>query len=271
MRGRQAVGDNARMATTRSSKPDTVLAEAVDTARTALLEVVDAVEVGEHEGARAEGERLVTHGFAATRPGYRGWRWSVTLTRASRSKLATVNEIVLLPGADALLAPEWLPWRDRIRPDDLGPGDLLLTDQDDARLVPGWLANEPDIDPGLDLDIVHELKTELDLGRPRVLSAEGREEAAERWLVGSHGPDAPVAKSAPATCATCGFVVRLTGPLGTVFGVCANASAPDDGRVVSFDHGCGAHSEAQLAKASQPQPLPEPVFDTIGYDDIERF
>jgi hypothetical protein len=29
--------------------------------------------------------------------------------------------------------------------------------------------------------------------------------------------------------------------------VCANAIAPDDARVVSVDHGCGAHSEATIA------------------------
>src|ERR1019366_3392396 len=49
---------------------------------------------------------------------------------------------------------------------------------------------------------------------------------------------------APGPCAGCGFFVRLGGPLGQVFGVCANAYAPDDGRVVSVDHGCGAHSES---------------------------
>ena len=43
------------------------------------------------------------------------------------------------------------------------------------------------------------------------------------------------------------------------FGVCANGDANDDGRVVSFDHGCGAHSEVRLAKQHEPQPLPDPV------------
>ena len=56
-----------------------------------------------------------------------------------------------------------------------------------------------------------------------------------------------------------------------LFGVCANAHANDDGRVVSCDHGCGAHSEAQLAKKSQPPPLPEPVLDTLSWDELEKF
>jgi hypothetical protein len=104
-----------------------------------------------------------------------------------------------------------------------------------------------------------------------VLSLEGRDLAAERWYDGSHGPESPLAQSAPATCESCGFLVRLAGPLSQAFGVCANAQANDDGRVVSWDHGCGAHSEAQLAKKSQPQPLPDPVHDTLGFDEIETF
>ena len=52
--------------------------------------------------------------------------------------------------------------------------------------------------------------------------------------------------------------------------MCANAQANDDGRVVSWDHGCGAHSEAQLKKKSQPQPLPQHVFDTLTVDEIDE-
>ena len=78
-------------------------------------------------------------------------------------------------------------------------------------------------------------------------------------------------QSAPGRCHGCGFMVRLAGPLATQFGVCANEFANDDGRVVSFDHGCGAHSEAQLRKKQLPPPLPDHVFDTISRDDLETF
>jgi Protein of unknown function (DUF3027) len=254
-------------ATTRSRKPDAVLADAVDAARRALLEEVPAAQVGEHAGYDVEAERVLVHHFEADVSGYRGWRWSVTLTRASRQRAVTVNEIVLLPGPDALLAPTWVPWRERVRPGDLGPGDLLPTDDEDPRLVPGYTAG----DEVVDADAVRQVDEELGLGRARVLSLEGRDEAADRWHGGSHGPDTPVAQSAPARCGTCGFLVKLAGPMGTMFGVCANGFATDDGRVVSFDHGCGAHSEVRLSRADQPQPLPSPVFDTIGYDDLETF
>jgi Protein of unknown function (DUF3027) len=251
----------------RARKPDAVLVDAVGTARAALLAEVPADYVGDHEAYDVEGERVLTHHFRAEVAGYSGWRWSVTVARASRQRGVTVNEIVLLPGPDALLAPAWVPWRERIRPGDLGPGDLLPTDDDDPRLAPGYTAGDERVDE----DSVHELDDEIGLGRARVLSLEGRDEAAERWYRGSHGPDTPVAQAAPAPCATCGFMVPLAGPLGTVFGVCANGFSSDDGRVVSLDHGCGAHSEVRLSKEAQPQALPAPVFDTIAYDDLETF
>ncbi len=103
----------------------------------------------------------------------------------------------------------------------------------------------------------------------RTLSLEGRELAAQRWYDGDGGPESPLARSAPDSCTTCGFLVRIAGPLSEMFGVCANGDANDDGRVVSFDHGCGAHSEVRLAKKHEPLPLPEPVFDTLTSDEIE--
>ncbi|HSE71755.1 MAG TPA: DUF3027 domain-containing protein [Nocardioidaceae bacterium] len=255
------------MAAARTPKPDAVGVGAAEAAREALVALVDATDVGEHLGHVTEDERVTTHFFACTRTGYRGWRWSVTVARAPRQKSVTVDEVVLLPGDEAIVAPPWLPWRERIQPGDLGPGDLLPAEEDDPRLVPGYTAG----DEVVDQDSVREVSDELGLGRPRVLSLEGRELAAQRWYDGSHGPDAPIAQSAPGNCGTCGFMVRLAGPLSTLFGVCANAYANDDGRVVSFDHGCGAHSEARLHKRNLPQPLPEPVLDTLTWDDLEQF
>ena len=258
------------MAATRNVKPDAVAARAEDAAREALLALVSPTDVGDHLGVDAEEERVVSHYFACHRKGYRGWRWAVTVARAPRQKSVTVDEIVLLPGDDAITAPEWVPYRDRIQPGDLSPGDLLPTEEDDPRLVPGYLSGDP-ADEIVDQDSLRDVIDELGLGRTRVLSLEGRDLAAERWYEGSHGPQSPLAQSAPAPCETCGFLVRLAGPLSQAFGVCANAQANDDGRVVSWDHGCGAHSEAQLAARSQPQPLPDMVHDTIGYDEIETF
>jgi hypothetical protein len=260
----------ASVITARTPRPDIVAVRAVDDARAAIVDLVDAADVGDHLGHVVEDDRVVTHSFACLRAGYVGWHWAVTVARAPRMKTVTVDEVVLLPGQDAIVAPEWLPYRDRIQPGDLSPGDLLPTEDDDPRLVPGWLAGDPG-DDVVDRDTLRDVVHELGLGRPRVLSLEGRDLAAQRWYDGEHGPEAPLAQSAPASCASCGFLVRLAGPLSRVFGVCANAQANDDGRVVSFDHGCGAHSEAQLGKSSQPQPLAEPVVDNLSRDELETF
>jgi hypothetical protein len=242
-----------RTATGRS-KLDQVCADAVDLARAAVTEE----PAGEYLGAVPEGERLVTHLFDAGLPGYRGWRWAVTVTRVSRSRHVTVCETVLLPGPEALVAPAWVPWQDRLQPGDLGVGDLLVTASDDDRLVPGYLQAD---DPA-----VEDVAWEVGLGRPRVMSREGREETAERWYEGEHGPDAPISTAAPraARCVACGFYLPLAGWLRQSFGVCGNLFAPDDGRVVSADHGCGAHSEV-LREANRPEVEELPTV----YDDSE--
>src|SRR3984893_105601 len=121
---------------TRTREPDQTCAEAVDLARDAVAAVVGAGDVGAHLGVQAEGERIVTHLFESGDPAYAGWRWAVAVTRAPRSKVVTVGETVLLPGPGALLAPDWVPWQDRLRPGDLGVGDLLPAPPDDERLVP---------------------------------------------------------------------------------------------------------------------------------------
>jgi Protein of unknown function (DUF3027) len=100
----------------------------------------------------------------------------------------------------------------------------------------------------------------------RVLSATGRDEAALRWYTSDQGPDSPLASTAPANCVTCGFMVRLSGPLGRVFGVCANEFAPDDGKVVSVDHGCGAHSDGAAGVSAIEAGTVAPAVDELGYD-----
>ena len=79
----------------------------------------------------------------ATRAGS-GRSWSPTTPGADH---ATISEVVLIPGPTALLAPDWVPWDQRVRPGDLGPGDLLAPAKDDPRLVPGYTASgDPQVD-----------------------------------------------------------------------------------------------------------------------------
>lgn len=246
-------------------------AAAVDVAGRAALEVAGPDGLGSHLGCDPEDDRVVTHYFTCTHPGYIGWRWAVTVARAPRSRTVTVDEVVLLPGPDSILAPPWVPWSERVRAGDLGPGDLLPTPPDDPRLAPGYADADqcPSAHDEPDAEQLRLVCEELGLGRVRVLSREGRDQAAERWYAGSGGPSDPVAQAAPAPCSTCGFLVRLSGPLGTMFGVCANEYSPSDGKVVSFDHGCGAHSEALAPKTSTRRAeAAEPSLDPV-YPDTE--
>jgi Protein of unknown function (DUF3027) len=234
--------------------PDALLGAAVEQARAAAIEV-GGDAVGEHLDARAEDVLVVTHAFAATLAGYRGWHWAVSLARTADSDEPTVDEVVLLPGDGAVLAPPWVPWDERVRPGDLTPGDLLPPPVDDARLVPAYLLSD---DPA-----VESVAFELGLGRVRVMSREGRLQAADRWQTGDRGPDASMARHAPAACGTCGFFLPLAGSLQAGFGVCGNDLTDTDGQVVSVEYGCGAHSETVVAVT----PLVETI--EIAYDDGE--
>ncbi|MDT0268151.1 DUF3027 domain-containing protein [Streptomyces sp. DSM 44915] len=257
----------------RSRTPDRLCAEAVELARDAAAQAAHPHRLGEHLGLVADGERLVTHFFGSEEPGYRGWRWGVTVARASRARYVTVDEVALTPGPEALLAPDWVPWSERLRPGDLGPGDLLPAEEDDPRLEPGYQAEEtpPSVpsaeepETGPDRGTVREVAEELGLGRSRVLSRHGLSEAADRWDE-QFGAATPMAQAAPASCLSCGFLIPLAGSLRQAFGVCGNEYAPADGRVVSLAYGCGAHSEA--AEPPKHQAPPPPVVDDLGADPL---
>ncbi|MCB5912290.1 DUF3027 domain-containing protein [Streptomyces pinistramenti] len=276
----------------RSRTPDRLCAEAVDLARAAAEETALPGMVGEHIDAVADGDRVVTHLFACKEPGYRGWRWAVTVARASRAKVVTLDESVLLPGPDALLAPEWVPWSERLRPGDMGPGDLLPTEAEDLRLEPGYTGEDvpppnsavaravpgevaevaeaedadvvpgsPAVQPAPERGGIAAVAEELGMRRARVLSRYGLHLAADRWDE-AYGAKTPMAQAAPATCVSCGFLTPLAGSLRQAFGVCANEFSPADGRVVSLAYGCGGHSEAAVMPAP-PRPAAPVVDETI--------
>ncbi|WP_210582133.1 DUF3027 domain-containing protein [Streptomyces sp. NBC_00457] len=278
-------------ATTRSRTPDRLCAEAVDLARSAAEEAAAPGVVGEHAGLVSEGDRVVTHFFECKELGYRGWRWAVTVARASRAKFVTLDEVVLLPGPDALLAPEWVPWSERLRPGDMGPGDLLPTDAEDLRLEPGYTGED---EPPPNSVLSHEMAElveaedaevtagppsnfsvtpsrgsiasvaeELGMRRARVLSRYGLHVAADRWE-DAYGPKTAMAQAAPASCVSCGFLAPIGGAMGQAFGVCANEFSPADGHVVSLAYGCGGHSEAAVMP-KPPRPAP-PVIDETRVD-----
>jgi Protein of unknown function (DUF3027) len=231
----------------------TVLTGAVELARAAIVEGSSAETVGEYLGVGYEDPTSATHRFLAHLPGYQGWQWAVVVASYPGSDHATVSEVVLVPGPGALLAPEWLPWDQRVRPGDLSPGDLLAPSSDDPRLVPGYLASG---DPQVD-----ETAAEIGLGRRQVMSAWGRSQAAERWHDGDYGPRAQMAQSTKRVCRDCGFLLPLAGSLGAMFGVCGNELSAD-GHIVDFEYGCGAHSDTP-APAGSGSPMYDPFDDGV--------
>ena len=232
-------------ARSRAIKKDAVLEAAVDVARAGAEAVAHPRPVGEHVGFEMVSDRLATHYFASTDEGYVGWCWSVTIARVPRGRVATVCEVDMTPRDGALLAPEWVPWEDRLRPSDISREDTLPYVADDARLEHSY--EDTSSDP--DLPIVRE----LGVGRPRVLSPEGRSQAATRWYQSERGPKS--GRRPRNTCSTCGFLMKMSGDMRTMFGVCANEWATDDGAVVSLDHTCGSHSETDVPKNSTAWPV----------------
>lgn len=227
-----------------------VLNGAVEQARQAIVEF-SGDTVGDYLGVGFEDETAATHRFLANMPGYQGWQWAVVVAAYPGADHATVSEVVLVPGPTALLAPAWVPWDERIKPGDLSPGDLLAPVQDDPRLAPGYTATG---DPAID-----DTAYEVGFGRRQVLSAFGRDEAAQRWHDGDHGPGAPMARATKRVCRDCGFMVPLAGALGAMFGVCCNEMSAD-AHVVDFEYGCGAHSDTPPPPGSG-----SPMYDP--YDD----
>jgi hypothetical protein len=134
----------------RTGKPDAFLAAAVDVARTAVESIAPAEQIGEHLGARSEGDRLVTHLFESRLPGYLGWQWYAVLTRNSRSKVVTVDELGLLPSEDSILAPAWVPWAERVRPED------AQTDETEEAPGPEAPSQGPDAEHDAEDDVQHD-------------------------------------------------------------------------------------------------------------------
>lgn len=230
-----------------------VLIGAADQARAAIAEANGADTVGDYLGVSYEDPNAAAHRFLAQLPGYQGWQWVVVVAGYAGTERATISELVLVPGSTALLAPGWVPWEQRVRPGDLGPGDLLAPAPDDPRLVPGYAASGD--------EQVDETALELGLGRRWVLSAWGRSQAAERWHDGDHGPESAMSRSTKRVCRDCGFFLPLAGSLGAMFGVCANEMSAD-GHIVDKQYGCGAHSDTP-APAGSGSPMYEPYDDGV--------
>lgn len=305
-------------------------------------------EVGECLHSIDLGDNVTDFRFQCLKKGYEGWQWSVTLYHDIEIHAWSVNESSLVPTEKSLLAPAWIPWKDRLEASDLSVTDSLGTDPDDPRMEDGVgdaegaaadfakseeinqdnnsitdllsadiedenhrnlsddsvcvdrqasqdcaLSGNDDVEhdqladngasarsPQTSQEAVarEERKRELKdmveqygLSRRHVMSELGRSQTAKRWYEGQHGPKSLSTKAAEGNlCSTCAFFIGLKGDLDTMFGVCANRWSPDDGRVVSIDHGCGEHSEIEQPEPSRLWIQSKPAFDDLHIDIIAQ-
>ena len=133
--------------TAQSATEEALVAQALK----ALDGVAVASEVGPSEPVEvAEGVHTVR--FRCLMAGYPGWFWEVNLAPDAASGWS-VLEVHLLPGPAALVAPEWVPWSERleeyIKAEALRDDSEADDDDDEIDL-------DDDVD-GVDID-------ELDLG-----------------------------------------------------------------------------------------------------------
>ena len=243
---------------------------AVEIARQALLESIPADHVGKAldsivEPSEDSSVTITSYTFECTSPGYPGWYWEVSLVEVNGQSQPSVSEVNLLPGSAALVPEKWKPWADRVEAGDLGVGDLLPISEDDDRLTAGFTALGDLEELSEDLAPLHPAQWELGLGREKVLSTVGLERAVDRWFEKLNGPRSAMAKSAPASCGSCGFLVAIGGSIGQVFGVCGNEFGAADGQVVATTFGCGAHSSVRAAQST-----PIPVVDLVIDDQADE-
>jgi hypothetical protein len=60
-----------------------------------------------------EGDDTFSYLFKSELKGYVDWRWSVTIYQPEGAE-PTLSEFVLLPGSESLVAPDWIPWSERL-------------------------------------------------------------------------------------------------------------------------------------------------------------
>lgn len=83
-----------------------------DRARQAAVEFANSQSVGEFISVIDEGDNVSTFLFESKLKGYVGWNFSVSLF--SDGDQTTVSEVNLMPGENSLLAPNWVPWSERL-------------------------------------------------------------------------------------------------------------------------------------------------------------
>ena len=125
-------------------EPDARLFDAHDLALAALREITPEATIGEAAGYSIEPGGALSLRFENRLAGYPGWFWTVTVAVVEGSE-PTVLETELLPGDGALLAPDWVPWAERLADYQAAQAALAEAERDRA------------VDEAADLDDIEDL------------------------------------------------------------------------------------------------------------------
>ncbi|GAA3942078.1 DUF3027 domain-containing protein [Microbacterium soli] len=96
-----------------TSTPEDLAVAARELALAALHEITPASTVGPPAGYVVEESGALSLRFENRLPGYPGWYWTVSVAQLDGAE-PTVLEVELMPGDGALLAPDWVPWAERL-------------------------------------------------------------------------------------------------------------------------------------------------------------
>ncbi|MDH4659138.1 DUF3027 domain-containing protein [Corynebacterium pyruviciproducens] len=247
VRNARRAGDTVARGNTQTDNP--LVSSIAESIARHAAEDMNEGHVGIHIGAECLDEETAIHRFAADVPGYRGWEWNVVIAVAHGSRYVTVNEVSLMPGRDALRAPRWVPYAERVQPGDLTPGGQLPPEENDPRLT--------DAGKGLHFTAVQPRRGKST--KSKDITRRGLDESLSRWRGGAYGPTSEFAEKAALTCTTCAFYLPLDPEVSANFGVCANEYSAD-GHVVHSAFGCGAHSDTP-PKETLGQRLASPYDD----------
>lgn len=151
-------------------------------ARSALAEITAAGTFGDFLTETDEGQGVYTLLFAATMGGYPGWHWTVSVAELP-DEAPTVLEAELMPGDGSLLAPEWVPWSER-----LAAGEDL-----EILVVADDLDDVDDIDDDLDDDHGDDPDDGIDFESSDLLALGEDEQGETEAETDDDGPEPPLA------------------------------------------------------------------------------
>ncbi|MDR0788833.1 MAG: DUF3027 domain-containing protein [Bifidobacteriaceae bacterium] len=242
-----------------------------DTALTVKNLLVELIENDEFENPKMSGavgdplgyvisdqsKSVASYSYSSNLSGYKNWIFIITVSNSGKSNDISVLEYNFVASENSVLPPEWIPWSERIEPEDFTEYDVvpyienddnLITTEDyqKANLKALQIESEPEseiTDPNKNVLDFIELASADTAYKNRIITNQSLKSTLNKWYEGRRGPNSISSSISSENCSTCAYFVKLDGKFGDKFGVCFNTYSSDEGSVISNDHGCGAHSE----------------------------